>query len=136
MNLVILKGRIGKEPETRQTTSGKDVANFSLATSEYYNEEEHTEWHNIVAWGGTAKFVENYCGKGREVLIQGKIQTRKWEDKDGNSRRTTEVVAFKVEFCGPKPNGDNGPARDSDRDYASVTSLTPGVQDDADDLPF
>ena len=87
LNKVMLIGRLGKNPEVNYIQPDLPVAKFSLATSEYYkdkagNKVENTEWHNIVAWRGTAKFIENYLNKGMLVYIEGKLQTRRWESQD------------------------------------------------------
>ena len=97
LNRVILVGRVGQNPEITHIPSlGKDVAKFSLATNEGYMDknqqwQDTTEWHNIVAWGPLAQKVERQVGKGAMVLIEGKLKTRKWQDKEGHDRRTTEV---------------------------------------------
>lgn len=97
LNKVMLIGRLGKNPEVNYIQPDLPVAKFSLATSEYYkdkagNKVENTEWHNIVAWRGTAKFIENYLNKGMLVYIEGKLQTRRWESQDGTARYVTEIV--------------------------------------------
>lgn len=96
MNKVILVGRLGRDPESRATQAGLAIANFSVATSEIIsdqtgNTKELTEWHRCVAFGKTAEFVNNYVRKGRLVYIEGKLRTRKWQDKDGAEKYTTEV---------------------------------------------
>lgn len=98
LNKVMLIGRLGKKPEVNYIQPDLPVAKFSLATSEYYKDKtgakiENTEWHNIVAWRGNAKFAENYLNKGMLVYIEGKIQTRRWESQDGTARYVTEIVA-------------------------------------------
>ena len=106
VNKVILVGNLGRDPELRFTPNGgQPVANFTLATSESFNNksgerEERTEWHRIVVWGKTAEHCANYLAKGRQVYIEGKLQTREWEDKDGQKRYTTEVVAQNMRFVG------------------------------------
>jgi len=103
MNKVILIGRIGQEPKVSYTTSGQAVANFSVATDEGYRDKqtgqkvERTEWHRIVAWRHQAEFVSNYLGKGRLVMVEGKLQTRKWQDQSGQDRYSTEIVADRVQ---------------------------------------
>src|SRR5690554_7709604 len=97
LNKVMLIGRLGKKPEVNYIQPDLPVAKFSLATSEYYKDKtgakiENTEWHNIVAWRGNAKFAENYLNKGMLVYIEGKIQTRRWESQDGTARYVTEIV--------------------------------------------
>jgi single-strand DNA-binding protein len=114
VNKVILIGNLGRDPEIRYTQGGQPVANFTLATSESFNNregkrEERTEWHRIVVWGKTAELCTQYLAKGRTVYIEGRLQTREWEDKEGQKRRTTEVVAQTVQFLGG-PRGAGGGA--------------------------
>ena len=103
VNKCILVGRVGKDPEVRYTSGGDSVATFSLATSESWKDaggekKEKTEWHNIVAWKKLADLAKNYLPKGSLVYIEGKLQTRKWTDKDNNTRYTTEIVAQNFTF--------------------------------------
>lgn len=98
VNKVILIGNLGKDPEIRRAQSGIAVANFTLATNESWNNkegqrEERTEWHRIVVFGKLAEICGQYLQKGKQVYVEGRLQTRSWEDKDGNKRYTTEVVA-------------------------------------------
>lgn len=100
-NQVQLMGRLGQEPEIKTLDSGKKLAKFSLATNDYYTSAkgkkvEHTDWHNIVAWGKTADIIENHVTKGQEVLIGGKLSTRSYDTKDGDKRYITEVVCSKL----------------------------------------
>lgn len=104
-NLVILTGNLGNDPEIRYTANGTPVANFRMATNEVYNDkqgvrQEKTEWHRIVVWGKMAEACGEYLSKGRQVHIQGKLQTRSWKDKDNVTRYTTEIIAQRVEFLG------------------------------------
>ncbi len=102
LNKVILIGRVGRDPEIRHIPGkNQNVANFSIATSEGYMDnsnqwQESTEWHNIVAWGYTAQKVERSVGKGTLVMVEGKIKTRKWQDKNGQDRYTTEILADSI----------------------------------------
>ena len=97
LNKVILVGRLGKDPEVRYTQNGDAVANFSLATSEWVKDgDARTEWHNIVVWGKTAEFCGKYLQKGALVCVEGRIRTRQWEDKNGLTRKTTEIQSFSV----------------------------------------
>lgn len=101
LNKVILIGRIGRDPEMKYTPSGQPVANFSVATDESYTGKdgqkvEKTEWHKIVVWGKQAEFCGNFLSKGRLVYIEGKLETRKWTDKDGAEKYTTEIKADRV----------------------------------------
>lgn len=98
-NRVQLIGRVGKDPEIKTTQSGKQIANFSIATSEHWRDKntgdkkEKTEWHNVVVWNeGLVKVIENYVHKGSLIMVEGKMATRKWQDQSGNDRYTTEVV--------------------------------------------
>ena len=98
VNKAILVGRMGRDPESRTTSGDQDVCNFSIATDESYKNKagekvSKTEWHNIVVWGKLAGIVSQYGAKGKLVYVEGRLQTREWEDKDGNKKRTTEIVA-------------------------------------------
>ncbi|WP_320170630.1 single-stranded DNA-binding protein [Maridesulfovibrio sp.] len=103
MNKVILIGRIGQDPKISYTTSGQAFANLSVATDEGYKDRntgqrvDKTEWHRVVAWRQTAEFVGKYLSKGRLVLVEGKLQTRKWQDQNGQDRYTTEIVANNIQ---------------------------------------
>jgi single-strand DNA-binding protein len=114
VNKVILIGNLGRDPELRYTPGGQPVANFSIATSESWNKkdgsgrEEKTEWHRIVAWGRTAELCAQYLSKGRSVYIEGRLQTREWENKEGQKQRTTEIVANTVQFMGGGQGGAGG----------------------------
>ncbi len=110
VNKAILIGNLGRDPELRYTQGGQAVANFSIATTESFTtkdgrRDERTEWHRIVVWGKTAENCAQYLSKGRTVYIEGRIQTREWENKEGQKQRTTEVVAQTVQFLGG-PRGD------------------------------
>jgi single-strand DNA-binding protein len=139
INKVILIGNLGRDPELRYTQSGQPVANFSLATSESWNKkdgsgkEERTEWHRIVAWGRTGELCAQYLAKGRTCYIEGRLQTREWENKEGVKQRTTEVVAQTVQFLGgPRGSGGGGAAPDSSGgDFGGGGPAPP-----ADDIPF
>jgi single-strand DNA-binding protein len=141
INKVILVGNLGKDPEVRHTPNGQAVANFSVATSESWTDkggqkQERTEWHRVVAWGKLAELCGKYLSKGRQCYIEGKLQTRAWDDKDGGKRYTTEIIASTVQFLssgagagagradlsggaaddpfGPPPSFDNGPDQNED----------------------
>lgn len=102
INKVILVGRLGTEPEVKTVSSGQTVARLSLATSETWNKDgqkhERTEWHRVVVWGKLGELCGQYLHKGRQVYIEGKLQTRSWEDQNGQKRYTTEIVAANVQF--------------------------------------
>jgi len=114
VNKVILIGNLGKDPEIRYTQSGTAVANFTLATTDSWGgkdgqeKQERTEWHNIVAWARLAEICNQYLQKGKQVYIEGRIQTRKWEDRDGNTRYTTEIVARDMQMLGSRGEGGGG----------------------------
>jgi single-strand DNA-binding protein len=110
LNKVMLIGRLGKDPEIRYTPDGSPVASFSLATSENWTDksgtrQERTEWHNIVAWTRLADLSKRFLAKGRQVYVEGRIRTREWNDKDGNKRRTTEIIAAQMVLLGSRPEG-------------------------------
>ena len=110
VNKVILLGNLGKDPELRYTPSQVPVCSFSLATSERRKDSngqwsDHTEWHNVIAFGKTAENCANFLKKGRQVYIEGKIQTRKWQDKEGKDQYTTEIIGNTVQFVGAKEGG-------------------------------
>ncbi len=115
MNKVILIGRLGQDPKLSYTQGGQAVCNFTMATDEGYKDRnsgqrvERTEWHRIVCWRQTAEFVGNYLTKGRLVLVEGKLQTRKWQDQNGQDRYTTEIVANNVSFLDSKQDASRGP---------------------------
>ena len=111
VNRVMLVGRLGRDPEMRHTSSGTPVTNFSVATDERWKgqnreRQTRTEWHNIVVWSKLAEICNQYLSKGRLVYIEGRIQTREWDDRDGNKRRTTEIVASDMRMLGPR-NGES-----------------------------
>ncbi|QSV45442.1 single-stranded DNA-binding protein [Geobacter benzoatilyticus] len=111
LNKVLLIGNLGKDPEVRYTASGTAVASFSLATSEKFKNkegewEERTEWHNVTLWGRLAEIAGEYLAKGKTVFIEGRLQTRKWQDKDGKDRYTTEIVGEKMQMLSRK-DGSN-----------------------------
>lgn len=113
LNKVILVGHLGQDPKISYTQSGQPVANLRMATSERFKDKsgqwtDRTEWHSVVAWGKDAEFCSNYLGKGALVMIEGRLQTRKWQDKDGQDRYSTEVVANRVQSLGGRPQGEGG----------------------------
>ena len=106
-NKVQLIGNLGMNPEVRELDGGRKVAKFTLATNEYYNNKagekvQDTQWHNIVAWGKTADLMEQLLAKGKEVLVEGKLTSRSWDDKEGNKRYITEIVANDFLLMTPK----------------------------------
>ena len=120
LNRVTLVGNLGQDPETRYTQNQMPVCNFSLATTDVKtdaqgNKKEQTEWHRIIVWNKQAENVQKYLKKGSSALVEGKIQYRKWQDKDGKDRFTTEILAQKVLFLG-KNSGQNSPAQNTGSD--------------------
>lgn len=149
VNKVILVGRLGKDPEVRHLESGTAVANFTMATTESYRDKnsgerkEITDWHNIVLWRGLAEVAEKYLKKGNLIYVEGKLKTRSWEDKDGNTRYTTEVVGDNMTMLGGKTTESNEGAGFQSKPDSNAAipapSASPGltpVEDDTDDLPF
>lgn len=139
INKVILVGNLGKDPEVRYLEGGTAVANFPIATSETYKDrtsgerKTNTEWHNIVVWRGLAEIAEKYLKKGSQIYLEGKLRTRQWQDKDGNNRYTTEVVADNLQMLGRKDDNSSAPAS------KPATPTAPEVDNSAnevDDLPF
>jgi single-strand DNA-binding protein len=112
VNKAILVGRLGRDPEVRQTAGGSGVANFSLATDESFKDkngekQKRTEWHNIVVFGKQAEIAGQYLKKGSLVFVDGKIQSRKWKDREGAERTTFEIVANSFRMLGDKPNSQS-----------------------------
>ena len=145
VNKAILVGNVGNEPEVRHLDAGTAVANFSIATSESYKNKDgervtQTEWHNIVAWRGLAEVVEKYVHKGQQVYIEGRIRTRVWDDKDGNKRYTTEIVADSLQMLGKKNDSDSdsvaAPASSFQNKTEATNTGTASEPEPEDDLPF
>jgi single-strand DNA-binding protein len=137
VNKVIVIGNLGRDPELRYTQSGQAVANFTVATNENWTNkagerEERTEWHRVVAWGRVAELCAEYLAKGRTVYVEGRLQTREWEDKEGQKRRSTEIVAQTVQFLGGRGPGAGGPGR---APAGEPTAEAPAPPQD-DDIPF
>jgi len=136
VNKVIIVGRLGKDPEVRYTPSGAAVANFTVATSEEWKDrdtgekQERTEWHRIVAWRRLGEICGEYLHKGKEVYIEGRLQTRSWEDRDGNTRYITEIVAQNMQMLGSP--GKQGKAETPDERFPSEEPVS--IPDD--DIPF
>jgi single-strand DNA-binding protein len=113
LNKVLLIGRLGQEPEKRITPSGHTVVNISLATTEYFkdqggNKQERTEWHRVVLWNRLAEIVEQYCQKGSQIYVEGSLQTREWQDKDGNRRFSTDITARSIQLLDSKAASGQG----------------------------
>ena len=134
VNKVLLIGNLGKDPEVRYTKAGKAVASFSLATSEKWTKDgekcEKTEWHRITAWDKLGEICGEYLSKGSKIYIEGKLQTRDWEDKDGNKRQTTEIVAHQMVMLDTRST-ESGQSKPSSEPQAQASS-----DFDDDDVPF
>ena len=114
LNRIVLMGRLTRDPELRRTQSGTAVASFSIACDRDYaaqGAERETDFIDIVAWRGTAEFVEKYFSKGRMIVVAGRLQIRNWQDKEGNKRRSAEILADSVYFGDSKRDGDSGKAK-------------------------
>lgn len=136
VNKVILVGNLGKDPEVRFTPSGRAVARFTLATSESWMDQEsgrqeRTDWHNIVVWGKQAESCGQYLTKGRQVYVEGRITSRSYDDKDGNKRYITEIVARDVRFLG---GGGGRAAQDTTVSAPPGEEASPPAEED--DIPF
>ena len=141
VNKVILIGNLGADPELRYTSGGSAVADLRLATSRKYttkdgNSKEDTQWHRIVVWGKQAEHCKEYLSKGRQVYVEGRLQTRQWEDRDGNKRYTTEVVAERVQFLGGGGGGRGGGEGGYDGPPPPSDNEAPSNTMDDDDIPF
>ena len=137
LNKVMIIGHLGRDPEMRYTPSGRPVTTFSVATTRSWNtaegeRREETEWFNVVAWGSLAEICNQHLRKGQQVYIEGRLQTKDWEDRDGNKRKTTEIVATSMQMLGSAGEHVRAEGRDAE----------PPVSDDApntvteDDVPF
>ncbi|MDY3330587.1 MAG: single-stranded DNA-binding protein [Pelistega sp.] len=132
VNKVILIGNLGRDPEVRYNPNGFSVANMSIATTHAWTDKqsgtrkEETEWHRVVAFGSLTEIIERYLKKGSQVYIEGRIKTRKWQDKAGKDQYTTEIVAESLQMLGAKPGSDNKTATDDIDEY---------IEDDEDNQP-
>jgi single-strand DNA-binding protein len=141
VNKVILIGNLGSDPTTRYTASGTAVCNFNLATSERFNNksgerEERTEWHRVVAWAKLAEICNEYLKKGKQVYIEGRLQTRAWDDKEGNKRYTTEVVAQNMTMLGRVGDSPMDVPSQGAPGGQEMASTPAGDSGEEDDLPF
>ncbi len=140
VNKVIIVGNLGADPELKNLPSGDSVVNFSLATSESYTDKggqkvEKTEWHRVFFFGRNAEVIHEYCRKGSQLYVEGSLQTRKWQDKDGNDRYTTEIKGFRFVFIGKRGDGEDSSGGGS----GGGGSSRPAADDnfgDMDDVPF
>lgn len=145
VNKVILVGNLGIDPEVRTLENGTKLARIRIATSDAYTSKdgqriEQTEWHNIVLWRQLADVAERFLEKGRQVYIEGKLQTRQWKDREGNDRYTTEVVADNLQLLGRAPSGSHSEQGNAGQSQSqpSPKSTQPAAtaQQEEDDLPF
>jgi len=143
LNKAMIIGRLGQDPEVRYTQSNTAVATLNVATNERFKDrngefQERTEWHRVVAWGRTAEICQEYLKKGSQVYIEGPIQTREWEDKDGQKRYTTEIKALTLTMLDSRGgNGEGGMNQSSGKKQQSSTvELDDSFDDMDDDLPF
>ena len=137
VNKVILVGNLGKDPEVRFTPNGQALAKFPVATTEKWRDQqgqmqERTEWHNVVVWGKQAENCGQYLAKGRQVYVEGRIQTRSWDDKDGNKRYATDIVAQNVRFLG----GGRGAPQETGVSLPPGEDAPPPPPSQDDDIPF
>jgi single-strand DNA-binding protein len=135
VNKVILVGNLGRDPEVRFTAGGKAVARFSVATSEVWTDaegsrQERTEWHNVVVWGKQAESCGQYLQKGRQVYLEGSIRSRQYDDKEGNKKYITEVIAQRVQFLGGGRAGGGAQPRES---QGAEPAAAPAEEED---IPF
>jgi single-strand DNA-binding protein len=148
VNKVILVGNLGADPETRYTAGGSAVTNVRLATTDAWKDkqsgeqQERTEWHRVVFWGRLAEIAAEYLRKGSQIYVEGRIQTRKWQDKDGQDRWSTEIVGNEMQMLGGRGGGqsapqdfDSGGSHDSGPSGASPKKAA-AVEDFDDDIPF
>lgn len=146
VNKVILLGNLGNDPEVRYTASGAAVANVSLATTDSWrdkesgDQQERTEWHRVVFFGRLAEIVGEYLNKGSQIYVEGRLQTRKWQDKDGNDKYSTEIVASEMQMLGGGRGGGSGggsnQSRSSNQPDESAARQPAGADDFDDDIPF
>jgi single-strand DNA-binding protein len=147
VNKVILVGRLGKDPETRYTSSGQAVCNFSLATDETYKDragerQKRTEWHRIVVWAKQAEIAQQYLHKGSLIYLEGRIQTRQWDDREGQKRTTVEIVATNFRMLGGRGDASAAAAGAGGGADADVQALpvaaedTPSPEPSDEDIPF
>ncbi|MUP36580.1 single-stranded DNA-binding protein [Labilibaculum euxinus] len=139
VNKVILVGNVGKDPEVKYLDNGVAVCNFSLATSETYNNKSgekvtQTEWHNIVLWRKLAEIAETYVKKGMQIYVEGQLRTRNWEDKDGVKRYTTEIFGTSMQMLGRKAENSSEPQ--GSPEVAQQTTSDSADAEETDDLPF
>ncbi len=136
INQVTVVGRLGQEIELRYAASGTAVANLSVATSDKYKDVETTEWHRIVCFGKTAELAEQYVKKGDQVGFTGKLQTRKWQDQQGNDKYSTEIIAREMFLMGNARSSDGNQQRPATSNPAQKPAESEVPPDGFDDIPF
>jgi single-strand DNA-binding protein len=142
VNKVILVGNLGRDAELRYTPGGAAVATLNLATTEVWNDkggqrQEKTEWHRIVLWGKQAESLQEYLTKGKQIYVEGRLQTRQWDDKDGNKRYTTEIKADRITLLGGGGGGGRGASMDRSGTPVSHGGDEPPMEPITDDdIPF
>jgi single-strand DNA-binding protein len=157
VNKVILVGRLGRDPETKYTPSGQAVSNFSLATDETYKDkngerQKKTEWHRLVVWAKQAEIAQQYLKKGSLIFVEGRLQTREWQDKENQKRSTTEIVVTNFRMLGGRADGGAGAQRSAGgggygggAGRAADSEFDPGISEDSgsqgpeisdEDIPF
>lgn len=140
LNSCTIQGRLAADPQLRQTTSGKSVCSFRIACTRNFGKDPETDWLDCVAWGQTGEFVSKYFQKGAQILLQGNIQTRQYQDKNGNNRKAVEINAERVFFCGGKQTQENAetPAQshtEANESALDISSDFATIEED-EDLPF
>jgi single-strand DNA-binding protein len=148
VNKVILVGNLGRDAELRYTPGGAAVSTLNLATTEVWNDrnnqrQEKTEWHRVILWGKQAESLQEYLTKGKQIYVEGRLQTRQWDDKDGNKRYTTEIKGDRVTLLGGGGGRSGGGGGGGAADRGTSSSMPPGPDDQApmepitvDDIPF
>jgi single-strand DNA-binding protein len=140
VNKAILVGRLGRDPETRYTSGGQAVCNFTLATDESYRDragerQKRTEWHRIVVWGKQAEIAQQYLHKGSLIYVEGRIQTRQWDDREGQKRTTVEIIANNFRMLGGRAESAPPAAAEAEAPAASGDEL-PAAEISDEDIPF
>lgn len=149
VNKVILVGNLGSDPEVRNMPNGNAVANMSLATSESWKDQqgqvqERTEWHRLTMYRRLAEIAGEYLRKGSQIYVEGKLQTRKWQDSDGNDRYTTDIVVDQMQMLGGRNDNQNGGGygqqnsapQSNQQGYSQAQGAAPALDEFDDDIPF
>jgi single-strand DNA-binding protein len=141
VNKVILVGNLGRDPEVRYMPSGDAMVNLSIATAENWKDkngdrQEKTEWHRVVMFGRLAEIAGEYLKKGSQAYIEGRLQTRKWTDKEGQEKYTTEIVADRMQMLGGRSGSSGGSGGGGNSGDNSAESFSGGIDDLEDDIPF